>query len=150
VLFDYTTLLISYKSPSAQDRDSWRTIVSEVINLRIPQNTGNFFSSWWAVTSSGKTVPWIYESSFIRKYFATRFKVSLAGMKITWIFLFLHSICARLTSYMHEPRCGHPRYSKQNIFCKSADMATIGNVIITSNRFKVKRMRAAINDALRN
>ena len=29
----------------AQDRDRWRTIVSTVMNLRVPQNAGNFLTS---------------------------------------------------------------------------------------------------------
>jgi len=48
---------------------------------------------------------------------------------------------------MHELRCFHPRYDTQNIFFVSQQIwETIGNVIITSNRFKVKWMRAARND----
>jgi hypothetical protein len=29
----------------AQDRDRWRKLVNSVMNLRVPQNEGNFFTS---------------------------------------------------------------------------------------------------------
>ena len=40
----------------AQDRDRWRTLVSAVTNLQVPQNAGNFFTSCKPVSFSRRTL----------------------------------------------------------------------------------------------
>jgi len=40
----------------AQDRDRWRTIVSAVMNLGVPWNAGNFFTSCQPVSCSRRTL----------------------------------------------------------------------------------------------
>jgi len=68
-----------------QDRDMWRAVVSEVMNLHISLNAGNLLTSYVSVSFSGRTllhgVGWSV-SWFVRSFFRSFFFLSFFRLTV--------------------------------------------------------------------
>jgi len=66
-LLTYSIYKQSCGSACSQDRDRWQTLVSMVMNLRVPWNAGNFLTSCKPVSFSRRTLR-IAVSEYVSKY----------------------------------------------------------------------------------
>ena len=92
----------------AQDRDSWRTLLSAVMNLWVPRNAGNFLTSCKPVSCSGRTL-----HHGVSKYVSRKLKItesSFLGMAWCWYQVFfnsLNSYCINLENMVPKPINAH-------------------------------------------
>ena len=67
----------------AQDRDRWRTLVSTVMNLRVPWNAGNFLTSCKPVSFSSRTlhhgVSTYYSYNNVKNYYIKLWNIFKVG-----------------------------------------------------------------------
>ena len=81
----------------ALDRQKWQSLRKMVINLQVPNNTGNFLSGWETVSFSGRTL-----LQGISKLFSQSFRQLVRDSKLVRQSL-IHSVCQSVRQPASQP-----------------------------------------------